>query len=32
MGALVVDGTAVYWTNGSGASHQCKTIVKTELP
>ena len=30
--SLAVDQTGVYWTNGSGASHQCKTIVKTELP
>jgi hypothetical protein len=30
--SLAVDQTGVYWTNGSAASHQCKTIVKTELP
>ena len=30
--SIAVDQTGVYWTNGSGSSHQCKTIVKIELP
>jgi hypothetical protein len=30
--SLAVNQTGVYWTNGNAASHECKTIVKTELP
>jgi hypothetical protein len=30
--SLAVDQNGVYWTNGSGSSHQCKTLVRAALP
>jgi hypothetical protein len=30
--SIAVDQNGVYWTNGSGSSHQCKTLVRAALP